>query len=192
MAHEQHLKMIHEAAAKHDISIWNKWRQENPDIRPDLSGTDLKRADLKKAFLHGAILRDANLRGTDLSNADLSGADLHKANLVLAHFGAANLTEADFSGANLCDANFSEANLSEANFSDAVLVGALFQGADLNKAKLEENIKDLSPFQIRTAKNWENAYLSKGILESLGLPPDHNEQLRKEAEEKKAEPLTSG
>ncbi|HTY64611.1 MAG TPA: pentapeptide repeat-containing protein [Acidobacteriota bacterium] len=184
MAHEQHLKMMHEAVQKHDISLWNRWRQENPDVMPDLSGMDLKRADLKKAFLRGAILRDANLRGTDLSFADLSGADLHKANLVLAHFGEANLTEANFSGANLCDADLSEANLCEANFSDAVLVGALFQGADLNKAKLEENIKDLSPFQIKTARNWENAYLSKAILEGLGLPPDHNDQLRRVADAK--------
>jgi uncharacterized protein YjbI with pentapeptide repeats len=186
MAQEQHLKLINEAVQKHDIAIWNKWRQENPDIRPDLSGVDLKRADLKRAALQGAILEDANLRGTDLSYANLSGAHLHKANLVLTHLGSANLAEADFSGANLCDANLSEANLCEANFSNAVLVGALFQGADLNKAKLEENIKDLSPFQIKTAKNWQSAFYSTIILERLGLPLDHNEALRKGTEEQKA------
>ena len=180
MAQEQHSKLIHEAAQKHDIAIWNKWRQEHPDIKPDLSGTDLKRADLKKADLHGAILTDANLRGADLSDADLSRADLHKANLVLTHFDAAILAGADFSGANLCDASLSGANLCEVNFNDAVLVGALFQGADLSKARLEENIKDLSPFQIKTARNWECAYYDIGLLERLGLPPDHNEALRKE------------
>jgi uncharacterized protein YjbI with pentapeptide repeats len=186
MAQEQHFKLLTEAIQKRDIAIWNRWRQENPDIRPDLSGMDLKRADLKKAALQGAILKNANLRGTDLSFADLSGADFHKANLVLTHLGAANLTEADFSGANLCDANLSEANLCAANFSDAVLVGALFQGADLNKTRLEENIKDLSPSQVKTAKNWECAFYSEAILDRLGLPPDHNQTLRKEMEEKKA------
>jgi uncharacterized protein YjbI with pentapeptide repeats len=186
MAQEQHSKMINEAVQKHDITIWNKWRQENPDVRPDLSGMDLRRADLKNAALQGVILKDANLRGTDLSNADLSRADLHKANLVLTHLGAANLAEADFSGANLCDANLSEANLCAANFSNAVLVGALFQGADLNKANLGENVKDLSPFQIKTAKNWQYAYYTSGILESLGLPLDHNETLRREIEKQNA------
>lgn len=185
MAQEQHLKLLTEAVQKHDIAIWNKWRQENPDVRPDLSGMDLKRANLKKAFLNGAILREANLRGTDLSDADLSGADFQKANLVLAHFGAANLAEADFSGANLCDANLSEANLCHANFSNAILVGALFQGADLSKAQFAENIKDLSPFQVKTARNWNCAYYTSGLLESLGLPPDHNETLQKETCEKK-------
>ena len=183
MAQEQHLKLIKEAIQKHDIAIWNNWRQEHPDIRPDLSGGDFRRVNLKKAALQGVIFDDANLRGTDLSNADLRGAEFHRANLVLTHLGEADLTEADFRGANLCDANLSEANLSKANFSDAVLVGALFQGADLNKAKLEENVKDLSPFQIKTARNWENAFLSKSILEGLGLPQDHNELLRKEIEE---------
>jgi len=179
MAQEEHSKMIHEAAAKHDISIWNKWRQAHPDVTPDLSGIDLRRADLKQAALDGVILSEANLRGTDLSMADLRGADLHKANLVLTHLGGANLTKADFSGANLCDANLSDANLNEANFSETVLVGALLQGADLSKAKMEVSVKDLSPSQIRTAKNWECAYFSMAILESLGLPSDHNETLRR-------------
>jgi hypothetical protein len=187
MAHEQHLKLINEAISKHDVAIWNKWRQENPDIKPDLSGTDLRRADLKKAALQGVIFRDANLRGTDLSNADLSGADFHSTNLVLTHLSAANLAKANFSGANLRDANLTEANLSEANFGDALLVGALFLGADLNKAKFEDNVKEISPSQIRAARHWENAYYDKGILKSLGLPPDHNEILRKEIEEKEVQ-----
>ncbi len=185
MAQEQHVKLIHEAVQKHDITIWNRWRMENPDVRPDLSGMDLKRADLKTAALQGAILEEANLRGTDLSHADLRGADLHKANLVLSHLGAADLAEADFSGANLCDADLSEANLSNADFSEAELVGALLQGADLSRAKLAENVKDLSAFQVKTARNWEHAYYSASLLEHLGLPPDHNEMLQKETEEQK-------
>jgi len=182
MAQEQHLKLINEAVQKHDIAIWNKWRQENPDVQPDLSGADLKRANLKNAALQGAILRDANLRGTDLSKADLRGADLNGTNLVLAHFDAANLAAASFSGANLRDANLSEANLREAKFSDSILVGALFLGADLSWANVEDTVKDLSPYQIKAAKNWQSAYYGTGLLERLGLPPNHNETLHKETE----------
>ena len=176
MSQEQHLKLINEAIEKHDIAIWNKWRQENPDIRPDLSGADLRRADLKKVIVHEVISRDTNLRETDLNYADLSKSDLNKANLIRTHLSAANLTEA----------NFSEANLDGANFSDALLLGALLFGADLNKANLEDNVKKLSQSQIRTAKNWETAYYCKGILEDFGLPLGHNETLRKGIEEKKA------
>ena len=64
MAHEQHLKLINEAIKKHDIAIWNRWRLENPDLRPDLSGTDLRRKDLKRASLHKVIFKEANLRGS--------------------------------------------------------------------------------------------------------------------------------
>ena len=122
------------------------------------------------------ILKDANLRGTDLGWADLSAADLNRTNLIRTNLSAANLTEANFSGANLSEANLSEANLSE----------ALLLGSDLNKANFGDNVKELMPSQIRTAKNWENAYFSKGVLENLGLPPDHNEKLRKEIEDNKA------
>jgi uncharacterized protein YjbI with pentapeptide repeats len=184
MAHQQHLKLINEAIQKHDMTIWNRWREENPDIRPDLSGTDLRRANLKKAALQGVIFKDANLRGTDLSQADLHGSDLHKAILIRAHFSAADLTEASFSGADLSEANLSEANLKEANFSEAHLLGALLLGADLDKAKLEDNVKDLSASQIKKARNWQSAYYAKGILEDLGLPPDHNEKLRKDGVKK--------
>ena len=46
------------------VQFDNAWRQENPDIRPDLSG---------------ANLIEANLIGTDLSQANLSHAKLHRA-----------------------------------------------------------------------------------------------------------------
>jgi hypothetical protein len=187
MAQDEHLKLINEAIQKQDIAIWNRWRQGNPDIRPDLSGIDLRRANLKKAAFRGVILKDANLRGTDLSSADLSGADLNRTNLVRTNFSAANLTDANFNGANLSEANLSEANLNQANFTEALLLGALLIGADLCRASLEDNVKSLMPSQIRTAKNWETAYYSKGTLEDLGLPLDHNEELRKGTEEKQSQ-----
>ena len=186
MANEQHLKQINEAIEKHDISIWNRWRQENPDVRPDLSGSDLRRVDLKHAAFNGVLLKDANLRGTDLSNADLHGSDLNKANLIRVHFSAANLAEADFSEADLSEANLSEANLCEANFSHSLILGALLLGADLTGANLKDDVKSLCLSQIKRAKNWENAYFGREILEKLGLPVDHNEALRKGIVEKPA------
>ena len=62
MADEEHVALL-----KQGVEVWNKWRKENPDIRPDLSGADLTGADLGGADLHGADLDGANLRGADLS-----------------------------------------------------------------------------------------------------------------------------
>ncbi|WP_300000208.1 pentapeptide repeat-containing protein [Anabaena sp. AL09] len=75
MANPEHLAIL-----KQGVGVWNEWREENPDIIPDLT-----EADLRGANLSDADLRDANLSNADLSNADLSGilcgADLSRADL---------------------------------------------------------------------------------------------------------------
>ena len=35
----------HVALLKQGVEVWNKWREENPDIRLDLIAADLNRAD---------------------------------------------------------------------------------------------------------------------------------------------------
>ena len=56
MANDEHVAML-----KKGVDVWNAWRAENPDIRPDLTGEDLT---------------DANLSGADLTKANLSMAIL--------------------------------------------------------------------------------------------------------------------
>jgi len=56
---------------KKGVAAWNAWRDENPDIRPDLG-----RAMLIAANLHGANLRGADLQVAILIRTDISGADL--------------------------------------------------------------------------------------------------------------------
>ncbi len=69
MANEEHVKIL-----KQGVEVWNKWREENSKVRPDLIGAKLIRADLS-----GAILRRANLMGADLIRANLRGANLRGA-----------------------------------------------------------------------------------------------------------------
>ena len=68
MANDEHVALLKQGAA-----AWNVWRDENPNILPDLSG----------ASLNGAMLARSNLNEADLSGADLSGANLRWAKLVL-------------------------------------------------------------------------------------------------------------
>lgn len=54
------------------VKTWNQWRWQHPEMRPDLSytnlsGTDLSGADLSRAHLSYAILSSASLSGADLS-----------------------------------------------------------------------------------------------------------------------------
>jgi uncharacterized protein YjbI with pentapeptide repeats len=49
VANEEHLALL-----KQGIEAWNKWRDENPEIRPNLNNADLKNADLRNANLRDA------------------------------------------------------------------------------------------------------------------------------------------
>jgi hypothetical protein len=139
MANDEHVAIL-----KKGVEAWNAWREENPDIRPDLSVADLHEANLSEANLNATDLMLANLSGADLSAAFLSRAFLPGANLSGANLGGANLSGTELNGANLSGANLSRANLSGANLYNANLTaatlggedGAMFGGADLREAKL--------------------------------------------------------
>jgi hypothetical protein len=121
MADDKHLEIL-----KQGVEIWNQWRRDNPNIRPDLIGVNLIEAHLIEAHLSGAILTEADLTNAHLFGANLSGANLNGAFLI-----GANLRSADLSGADL-----RHAHLSEADLSGAHLGGADLRGADLSRATL--------------------------------------------------------
>ncbi len=88
----QHVDIV-----RRGVGVWNRWRQINYNVRPDLSGVNLQGANLspvdetvayfRTADLHRANLSGADLRYANLSEADLEGADLHKADLRWANLG---------------------------------------------------------------------------------------------------------
>jgi hypothetical protein len=145
-AQSEHLAKLQEG-----VESWNQWRNQNPEIRPELSRADLRAANLTGADLRNAYLNNADLRGANLDDADFRNACLRDANLSgtqlggaifsFADLSGANLTEtshstADFSASTLKDANLKKANLPGSDFSDANLSGADLTGADLRRANL--------------------------------------------------------
>lgn len=153
MANAEHVEHL-----KRSIREWNRWREEQRDIRPDLSSADLCGADLSEADRSRAKLCYANLIFADLSRADLSRTDLSYANLSYANLSEADLNQAKPSGANLIQANLSQANLSqanldsanlrEANFEKAFFRGTLFISLDLNEAKGLETARHQGPSTV--------------------------------------------
>jgi uncharacterized protein YjbI with pentapeptide repeats len=135
MANDEHI-----AQFKKGVDAWNAWREENPDILPDLSGADLSEADLTKAKppLGSADLSRVNLSGVNLSGAFLARANLIEANLSGANLAGANLWEADLSGANLSGAALGGADLGSADLSGADLGGAQLMMAEVNNANLSD------------------------------------------------------
>jgi hypothetical protein len=147
MANDEHVALL-----KQGVAAWNAWRDENRDIRPDLSGADLSEASLYKADLDEANLFRANLNRAVLVRANLFRADLGRANLNGANLFRADLNEADLNGASLIDANLSEANLRGADLTNAVLLGA-----DLENAALVDTIlrdADLTGCRIYGVSAW--------------------------------------
>jgi hypothetical protein len=87
-----------------DVDAWNRWRADNPKVKPDLSYAVMRGANLPLVDLSGALLREAdlvlaNLRGADLRHADLSGANLVGARLMGVDLAHANIRGADLSTA---------------------------------------------------------------------------------------------
>jgi uncharacterized protein YjbI with pentapeptide repeats len=163
---------IHVNLLKEGVSKWNRWRNEHPGARIDLSdadfsGKDLRGANLDSANLSDAVLKNADLEGATLVEArcprvNMSGACLKGATASKAHFGNADFVKSDsngavFSGAFLMDAHFNYAKCRGADFTAAELWGADLSGCDLTAANLDSALLE----QCRMVKtNLDDANLT--------------------------------
>jgi hypothetical protein len=167
------------------VAVWNKWREDNPELAIDLRGADLKSADLKSvnlekadlggADLHGASLRgadlmDAVLDGADLGEADLRGANFWGAELRGAHLKKANLLGADLIEAGLEQVDFMEANLKEADLGEANLNATVLGDVDLSEAKGLGEIHHNGPSPISTSSlERSKGKIPENFLRGCGL-----------------------
>ena len=135
---------------KKSITEWNQWREKNPDLKIDLSGTNLKEANLQGAILFDAKLQEVNLIGSNLKNAALACANLQNAKLQKANLEESNLQNAKLQKANLDGANLNRADLRVADLEKSNLQGANLHGANLRKADLGDT--NLSEVNLRGAK----------------------------------------
>lgn len=126
MANEEHLALL-----KQGIEAWNRWRDENPEIRPNLNNADLRNVDLRNANLRNANLIEANLYGADMRWVTLTDASLINANLIAVKLNGASLLRTNFQFANLIKVDFFTAHIIQTNFHLARLGGANLVGANL-------------------------------------------------------------
>jgi uncharacterized protein YjbI with pentapeptide repeats len=160
MANYKHVEILSQG-----VSAWNLWRQEDSDIKPNLSGanlfkaklthanlrqtdlrkTDLRQAELKEVDLFKADLRNANLRGASAISSDLRGANMSGAHLITTDLSRTDLQGADMrgirlDGSDLSEANLKETNLSAANLSKTHLLSANLKHANLRGSNLEDAV----------------------------------------------------
>jgi uncharacterized protein YjbI with pentapeptide repeats len=192
MANEKHLKIL-----KQGVEFWNKWRNDNPKIEPDLYGAslygaNLRRSNLCDANLRRALLSDANLREAQLTHAYLEGANLSSSslwdvNLVESYLSGANLNKAHLVGANLWGASLQNVDLSNSNLHSAILrnvdlSNANLTGADLNKVDLSGaflsgtiiNSTNLREANLDRARIGKTVFVDVDLREVLRLETVHH------------------
>lgn len=181
MANPAHVSLLYEGP-----DPWNQWRNANPDVQPDLSGTsitdlrlpgvDLSRANLSRsdvAFsrLSHSLFVESNLFDTNFMHADLEGCNFTNARMV-----QTVLNRAELADACLDHADLSHARLFNARMRRATLVEAKLDHADLSTAWLTEadlSGTTLSWATIRrtelTGSNLSNSTMAQTILANVDL-----------------------
>jgi uncharacterized protein YjbI with pentapeptide repeats len=151
MANQEHVEIL-----KDGVKAWNKWRKDNPDIKPDLMFLNIYDEAFKTSVLwHRAVrcfiepltkphidLADINFEETDLSGGMFSGVNLQSANLKNAQLAHADLSYSSLlciklEGSLLSEANLEGALLMQANLKNAHAEGTHLKGARLDSACLE-------------------------------------------------------
>ncbi len=177
MADQEQLELI-----KQGVEVWNRWREQHPEIKVDLSEADLSRMNLRDAVFSGMFPGPADLAaGFNFGHANFRRANLSKALLDSANFSRADLSHADISEAFLDSANFSRADLSHAGLSEAFLNFADLSCTNLSYANLSHahlEHANLSDADLREAHlsgaflkhaNLSYAYLNRAFLINTDL-----------------------
>jgi uncharacterized protein YjbI with pentapeptide repeats len=161
MANEEHLAILRQG-----VEVWNEWRKNNPEIKPDLcsinfSGADLSEADFSLSDLRNADFTEVNLTDAYFEKANLKFSELRKVTLGKSDIlEVAYFEEIDYIPSNIDDDNeiliegnfenkiFRGINLStsiitRARFHKANLINTSFYKADLAQAKFNNsNLKE--------------------------------------------------
>lgn len=141
---------------KQGVEVWNKWREENPAVRPDLSDKafinkhfdkiNLAYSDLNHVYFETCFLPEAILSGADIGRMEILESVLHFAQLD-------NITRAPYSikGSDLrfskCkNSNFSNCIISAVTFNHANLMNSSFLNADIENTSFDSCNLDNADF----------------------------------------------
>jgi uncharacterized protein YjbI with pentapeptide repeats len=144
--------------------------------RAILECTQEKCSNLRKANLYQSNFYDASLSKIDFRETNLIDANLQKAYLEQAKFQKAHLYKANLKESKIKGANFQGADLEDTKFKDAIMCGDVFDQATSYEKYICANFigaKNLTPEQVKSAKNWEKACYDPELRIKLNLPPEN-------------------
>ncbi|MBA0885069.1 pentapeptide repeat-containing protein [Flavobacterium undicola] len=168
---KQHLELLYSGHEK-----WNKWRLENPEMKPEFVWAQLDGLDLSYYNFKDGDFNGASLYGTNFSYSNLENTNLQEVIADNAIFIGANLNDVQASNMQACEANFESAILTnwltydakfyDSNFENANLSNSELSGCEFNTANLESanfEFCDLTHCNF-TQANLQNAILRNCIL----------------------------
>ena len=166
MADPEHVEILIQG-----VPVWNRWRENNPNINADLQGIVFKNADLMWVNLNGVDLRWANLKGVNLSYALLINTNLSESYLNEANLSRANLNKADLSGSNLSGTILINPDTDGTILEGTTIAGTVFGNVDLSSIVGLEKVQHRGPSTISI----DTVYASKGnipesFLRGCGVP----------------------
>jgi uncharacterized protein YjbI with pentapeptide repeats len=117
MSVSEHVEKLRDGAES-----WNRWRADNPDIVPDLSGYAISAATFRRGD------RPTDTAAFDFSRVDLSRCEFLDIALTGANFIGATLRDTRFAhGVSLTDCEFTNTVFGDTNFEVCTLVRCKFQ-----------------------------------------------------------------
>jgi uncharacterized protein YjbI with pentapeptide repeats len=135
-----------------------------------------KCSTMRNANLYKAQFQNAHLSKIDFRETTLIDANLQKAYLEQATFQNASLYKANLEEAKIKGANFQGADLENTKFKDAIICDDVFDQATSSRKYICANFigaKNLTPEQVKSAKNWEKACYDPELRIKLGLPSEN-------------------
>jgi hypothetical protein len=165
MSFIDHVKIL-----KQGVKTWNKWREDNPDIIPQLSKIDFGDEFSFTPSLEGINLSSAYLESSNLFSLTLDSANLERAHLQNVNCYGASFKNVNFNSANLELVNFCLADLDGADFKESYLGSTIFGFTDLSTAKNLDSCIHLGSSIVDNNTLSKSMNLPLKFLRGCGLP----------------------
>lgn len=151
--------------------VWNSWREDNPDIRPDLESAQLVGMDLSEFNLSNVKLREANLSTARLCKANLTLAYLPYSRCINTDFTDVKAKKVHFGNSTLDGAIFNNADLSDAKITDARFIRTKCRGANISFSRLTSTDFTESNFVAAnfSQANFDSAIFNGALLNASNL-----------------------
>ncbi|KYC34538.1 hypothetical protein WA1_51005 [Scytonema hofmannii PCC 7110] len=151
-----------------DARLWKTHMLKSSLQNANLSKADLSEANLKAGNLSKANLQSARLWNTYMPKSRLQDTNLSQANLSQADLNGSDFSRAKLNGANLRNTYMPEVSLQNTDLSQADLLQANLSKSDLSGADFR-GVRNLTPEQVKSARNWEKAIYDEDFAKKLGL-----------------------